>query len=215
MFAFLFLLFPCALVAYCAKFYDRAVILTAVVGSVFSAIFCAIKFMFSFMHRVSPFNFFDNYIYVFLGQVLFPAAAVFAVFCLVSRDGAVFKSRMFFPLVASFYAIYLPFHIIVYNESAMSAYELFAKPVMFLSYIACMALCVVKITETIIAKKTYFAVAWCAIAICVLLVPAAIESAWIIGVQLWKWLVPFIAYVGVVSLLVVLYLTRREHASHE
>lgn len=197
MFAFLFLLFPCAIVAWCMKEKKRDTVFTVIIGLMSAVVFCAFKFMFFFMHRVVPFSFFANFIYVFFSQVFFPAAIVFGAFCAISRDSVDFKMKSFFPLVASFYAVYLPFQIIGYSESNMSAYEIFAKPVLFLAYIAGVAFCIYKIFEN--RKRNLFIVLWAFFAIIIVLAPAAIEATWMIGMAWWKWVLPFALYVVIVA----------------
>lgn len=205
MFAFLFLLFPCAIVAYCFKFGNRSSVLVAIVGAVTSIIFCAIEFMFVFMHRVVPFDFWRNCLYVYLTQVFFPLAAVFAIFCLASKDSCEFKAKMFFPLTASFYAIYVPFYILSYNMSALSAFELFGKPVMFLSYIAFMSVCVQVVVSSVKSKSNVKAALWIFVAILFSAVPAAVEAAWLIGVFFVWWLLGLVFYVAVTVLVILLW----------
>lgn len=205
MFAFLFLLFPCAIAAYCFKFGNKYSVFVAAIGAVASVIFCAIEFMFVFMHRVVPFSFWSNFLYVYFSQVFFPLAAVFAIFCVVSKDSCEFKAKMFFPLTASFYAIYVPFYILSYNMSALSAFELFGKPVMFLAYIAFMSVCVQVVVSSVKSKSNVKAALWIFVAILFSVVPAAIEAAWLIGVFFVWWLLGLVFYVAVTVLVILLW----------
>lgn len=195
MFLFLIILLPSALAYYLISADDKAVIPVALTGVLSSALFCALKAFFSFMYRVPSASFLPNYAYVLLGQTLIPSAVVYLLFFFLSKDELSFRVKSYFPLLCSFFAVYLPYHVIAGSASSYSVFELFLKPALYLMMLAASALCVRFVFRSFGENNRKKKIVWIA-ALCVsLLAPAAVETAWFIGLPFWAWLVPWAAYV--------------------
>jgi hypothetical protein len=195
MFLFLIILLPSVLVYNLIDSDDKAVIPVALTGVLSSVLFCALKAFFSFMYHISSAAFFPNYAYVLFGQTLVPVAVVYLLFFFVSKDEISFRIKSYFPLMCSFYSIYLPYHIIAGSSSAYSAFELFLKPVLYLMMLAVSALCVRFVFRSLEMRNIKAKINWI-LALCVtLLLPAAIETLWFMGFPVWIWFLLWSAYV--------------------
>ena len=181
MFLFLIILLPSALAYYLISADDKAVIPVALTGVLSSALFCALKAFFSFMYRIPSASFLPNYAYVLFGQILVPSAVVYLLFFFLSKDDLSFRVKSYFPLLCSFFAVYLPYHVIAGSASSYSVFELFLKPVLYLMMLESSALCVRFVFRSFGEKNKKTKAVWISALCTSLLVPAAIETAWFIG----------------------------------
>jgi len=134
MLLFSFVLLVLLLISYCG-FRKNGKILPIIVSGVLSAILvCSFKTLFLFSHRIVPYSFGQNYIYLLFRQTIIPVIVLYAVFCLISKDSLEYKINAFFPLELSFFAVFLPHIIISTSEGLYSGFTLFVKPVLY----ACM-----------------------------------------------------------------------------
>jgi hypothetical protein len=85
------------------------------------------------MHRIPSAGFWLNFLYIVFSQTAVPAVVVFLLFVYLSKDTIEFRIGSYFPLLCSFYAVYLPYHIMAGSGSAYSFFELFLKPLMYLA----------------------------------------------------------------------------------
>ena len=142
MFLFLILVLPAALVYYLSKEDDRAEISVVLTGFLSSALSCTLKAFFGFMHRIPSAGFWLNFLYIVFSQTAVPAVVVFLLFVYLSKDTIEFRIGSYFPLLCSFYAVYLPYHIMAGSGSAYSFFELFLKPLMYLAMLLASSICV-------------------------------------------------------------------------
>ena len=68
------------------------------IGILTGIIVCACQSFFTFAHRVIPYNFMDNYLYLLFRQTILPLFILYLVFFLVSKDELQFKIDSFLPL---------------------------------------------------------------------------------------------------------------------
>ncbi len=195
MFLFLIILLPSALAYYLISADDKAVIPVALTGILSAALFCALKAFFSFIYRVPSASFLPNYAYVLFGQTLVPSAVVYLLFFFLSKDTLLFRIKSCFPLLCSFFAVYLPYHVIAGSASSYSVFELFLKPVLYLMMLTSASLCVRFVFRSFGENGRKMKIVWISALCVILLVPAAVETAWFIGLPFWAWLVPWAAYV--------------------
>ncbi|MCK9169072.1 MAG: hypothetical protein M0P01_01510 [Treponema sp.] len=195
MFLFLIILLPSALVYSLINFDDKAVIPVVLTGVLSSVLFCALKAFFSFMYRVAAAEFLSNYAYILFGQTLAPVAVVYMLFFFLSKDDVSFRIKSYFPLMCSFYSIYMPFHIIAGSGSSYSAFELFLKPVLYLMMLVSSSLCVRFVFRSFGTRDIKPKIIWILVLCVSLLLPAAIETLWFIGFPVWIWLVLWMVYV--------------------
>ena len=111
MYSFLILSIPATVIFYCcihteysfkSFFGPIAIGLTA---GIISAIF---KEYFIFSAYVATSGFFEHFLHI-LKTTFFPPVILFAFWDLFSKDGTRYKTTSAFPLLASFYAIFLPY----------------------------------------------------------------------------------------------------------
>jgi hypothetical protein len=195
MYLFLIIVLPSALVYYSINVRDKAVIPVVITGMLSSALFCALKAFFSFMYRIPSAAFFPNYLYILFGQTLFPCAVVYLLFFFLSKDEESFRIQSYFPLLCSFFTVYLPFHILAGSSSAYSFFELFLKPVLYLMMLSASAICVRYVFRAFGSGSTRVRAVWISTLCASLFLPAAAETLWFTGRPVWTWLVLYAAYV--------------------
>ncbi len=187
MYLFLLLLFPgCLAIWILSKEGPKSVCLfNAFLGFILAAFFCAFKFFFAPFYFLTPDSFIRNFIHIFLEQILLPLGVLTAAFFFVfKKDKVLERVQKIFPLYAGFYAVYLPFRIL--NDSLpYSAYGLFAKPILFLLMLLLLNKCqnflFVAAQRALLTPKQAL-LFWFAFALGLLL-PAVIESLWILGMN--------------------------------
>ena len=195
MYLFLIILFPAALVWYLISTDDKAAVPVVLTGALSSVLFCALKAFFSFMYHLSSASFLSGYVYILFGQTLIPVTVVYLLFFFLSRDTVLFRIKSYFPLTASFFAVYLPYHILAGGSSFYSVFELFMKPVLYLMMLVMSALCIQFVYRSFSAKSIKMRILWILLLLASLLVPAAIETVWFSGLPVWLWLILWLGYV--------------------
>ena len=158
MLLFLIFLLPCALITYALILKDKKIILPVFAGLITATLVCSCRYFFSYEHRLVYYSFAGNFAYYLIKQNFLPLLIVSALFALVSRDSAEYKFNNFFPLLGSFFAVYLPYCVITSSEIYYQAYDLFLKPVIYLAMLAQISICLIKLWQAITAKKALFLV---------------------------------------------------------
>lgn len=171
-------------------FKDPMQIPVVITGVLSSVIFCILKAFFSYMHRVAPAGFVWNFIYILFARILLPVIIVYLLFLHFSNDDRQFKARSFFPLLGSFYTVFLPYCIIAGNGSAFSFFELFLEPVMYGLMLLSAAECVQMIYDN---GWRFLSTAGLVLA---LVTPAAVQTCWFTGMSFAIWLSLYIVYTG-------------------
>ncbi|WP_308692526.1 hypothetical protein [uncultured Treponema sp.] len=133
MYSFLILSIPAAIVFYCCIHTEYsfksffAPIAIGLTAGIVSAIF---KEYFIFSAYVATSGFFEHFLHI-LKTTLLPPAFLFALWDLFSKDETRYKATAAFPLLASFYAIFLPYTSISSPEKH-SFFFLFENPILFI-----------------------------------------------------------------------------------
>ena len=141
MLVFMFVLLPLALLLFFTYSKERKFQPVFFIGVISATLLCVCKALFVFAHRVVPNSFSDNYFYFLLHESLLPQVILFGLYFLIAKDDVKFKFNSYFPLLCSFYALYLPYCIISSNESEVySGFCIFVKPVIFLAMLVQCAL---------------------------------------------------------------------------
>ena len=133
MLLFLILLLPVTLLAYALIKKDRTIILPVFAGLITASVVCACRFFFTYEHHLIYYSFAQNFVYYLVKQNLLPLVIVSAVYALISRDTAEYKIKNFFPLMCTYFAVYLPYCVITSSEVYYQSYDLFLKPVIYLA----------------------------------------------------------------------------------
>lgn len=131
----MFVLIPAVLIYASLKAENKIINLLIVIGGVCGVLVSAITAVFSYMHRIPEYNFFSNFVYYVLRIYGLPMVLLFLVHIVCTKDDRLVRIKAFFPLVASFYAIYMPYIIVSSGNSAYAFFSLFIKPVLVLSMI--------------------------------------------------------------------------------
>ena len=157
MLLFLLTLLPFALILYSFLKKDKKIILPVFAGLVTAVVVCACRFFFTYEHRLIYDSFSENYIYYLVKQNLLPLLIVSAVYALVSRDTAEYKIDNFFPLLCTFFIVYLPYCVITASEFYYQAYDIFLKPVIYLAMLVMISFCLKNGWNSITSKNMFFA----------------------------------------------------------
>ena len=135
MILFLLLLLPLSLIIYVLDVKDKKMITTIFIGA-FTAIFVSFcRMFFSFTHRIIPYEFSNNFWYYIIYQNLLPIILLYGIFFLISKDEMEYKIKNIFPLLCSYFAIYLPYCVMSMSEFYYQGYDIFLKPVIYLAMI--------------------------------------------------------------------------------
>lgn len=131
MLLFTFLFFPLLIALFCLKKNAKDFIPPIFCGILLSLICCLIKFFFFHSHRIIPFSFSENFIFLLTRQSLVPFILVFLLFFCFSRDCLQTKINSLCLLELSFYAIFLPYLIVSSSEGVFLRFAIFVKPILF------------------------------------------------------------------------------------
>jgi hypothetical protein len=195
MYLFLIILFPAALAWYIISTDDKAAVSVVLTGALSSVLFCALKAFFTFMYHLASTAFLPDYAYILFGQILVPVIIVYLLFFFLSRDTVSFRIKSYFPLMCSFFSVYLPYHILAGSASSYSVFELFMKPIIYLMMLVMSALCIKFVYRSFTEKNKKMQIQWILLLLVSLLVPAAVETVWFTGLPVWLWLVLWLVYV--------------------
>lgn len=189
MLCFTILLLPLFLCFYCFSQKTLKVVIPIFFGVMTGILLCAFKVFFLYAHRVIPYDYFSNFGYLIIRQTLFPAVIVYGLFFLFSKDDFEYKGNFCYPLLLSFYMIYLPYSIISTAEGLYSFYSVFIKPLMFAIMIYLVSDFVKKLLNNIQTKNVSSIVLYSGFILLSLIIPSILESFIIIDK------VVFVAYV--------------------
>lgn len=142
MILFLVLLFPIAIAIYFLQTQEKKYLPAVYVGVMAGLLFCAFRIFFMYEHRLINASFLPNYLYYFFRNGFLPILFVYGLFYLFTKDIQEYKISSFFPLISSFYAIYLPYYVVSNTESVYTPYSVFLMPVLYLAMIVQISMCV-------------------------------------------------------------------------
>ncbi len=183
MYLFMLLLLPLILAAWI--FYKREphqipVIFTGLISAV---LVCGFRAFFLYSHRIIPLSFESNMLYLLIRQTLLPIMVLYGVFFAVSRDTISYKVEALFPLLISFYMLYLPYTILSGADHIITTFLLFVKPVLFTVMIFSLGLSAKHIEKNINAKKYFFTAVWILISLISIVVPSVLETMYILDMS--------------------------------
>ena len=184
---FLLLLFPLSFAIWiCSKKESWApYFFNAFLGLFLAAVFCSYKYFFSPYYFLTPDSFFRNFIHIFLEQILLPLSVLTAAFLFIyKKDKLAVRLQNIFPFYMGFYAVYTPFRVLG-GQPPYPAFALFVKPAMFLLMILVLnsrqKVLFVPAKRALLSTKEA-AVYWASFAVD-LIMPAAVEALWILGMK--------------------------------
>lgn len=179
MLAFLLLFIPFLLGLYCAYKKDGRNVLVISIGTVVAVLLCTIKSMFFFSHRVVPYSFGMNLYYHFIQGIL-PLVLLIIIYFLLTKGNFDEKVEFVFPLIASFFMVYLPYFAMNSVESSVySSYVLFIRPIIYGSLLIYVSYCLNYINKFL--KNKLIVVAMVILLIVCLALPVVFDSLYDIG----------------------------------
>ena len=179
----MFLLLPLILAAWCFYKKDSHLIPVIFAGLITAVLVCGFRAFFLYSHRIIPFSFERNMLYLLLRQTLLPVILIYGLFFLISKDTISYKVEALFPLLLSFYMLYLPYTILSGAEHIFTTFPLFIKPVLFTVMIFSLGLSAKHIEKTILGKKYVFTAIWIIISLVSIIVPSVLESMYIMDMS--------------------------------
>ncbi len=204
MYLFMFLLLPLILAAWCFYKKDSHLIPVIFTGLVAAVLVCGFKAFFLYSHRIIPYSFESNVIFLLVRQTLIPVVLLYGIFFAWSKDEISYKVEALFPLLLSFYMLYLPYTIISTSEGLYTTFPLFVKPVIFMVMIFSLGLGAKHIEKTVRNKKILFTVIWICISLVSLVVPSLLETMYILDVNYLLVLILSALYSGALPVLFIL-----------
>ena len=160
---------------------------------------CCIKEFFIFSFYIKTDSFIKNCLHVFFKDSALPFIALGICHLLLCKDDFEYKTEAFFVLLASFYALYIPYFVISAMERN-SIYYLFFKPIVFAEMSLLISLVIPLFLNKKTTKNTKEIILLSAITMLICLVPAVIENLWYFSILKILWLIVFCIYTYVCGL---------------
>ncbi len=173
-------------------------------GLVSAVLVCGFRAFFLYSHRIVPFSFEMNMWYLLIRQTLLPVILLYGLFFLISKDTVSYKVRALFPLLISFYLLYLPYTILSGSEKIITTFPLFIKPVLFTVMIFSLGLSANHIEKTVRAKKYVFTAIWIIVALISIVAPSLLETMYIMDMSYFMILVCSGVYSAVLPVMFIL-----------
>ncbi len=184
MFLFLILLFPTALYFCCSHSSKKIYGFLVATGAFLGILASGGTALFSYMHRIPEFSVVSNFFYYFLKEYVLPLILIYALYFFATKDSVEFKVKSFFPVVAAFYAVYMPYCVIASSSEAFSFFQLFIKPVLMLSMVFMASFFSYRIYCAAISKNIGKIVFLSLLALVMLLIPPALETMELLSIAL-------------------------------
>lgn len=176
MFLFLILLFPTALYFCCSHSSKKIYGFLVATGAFLGILASGGTALFSYMHRIPEFSVVSNFFYYFLKEYVLPLILVYALYFFATKDSVEFRVKAFFPVVAAFYAVYMPYCVIASSSAAFSFFQLFIKPVLMLSMVFMASFFAYRIFCAAVSRNIRKIVVLSLFALVMLLIPPALET---------------------------------------
>lgn len=191
MLLFMVILLPAVLVFCGVRAADKAVVPVAVTGAACGVLVSFASALFSFRHRIPAFSFASNFSFYAAEEYVLPLILLYIIYFFITKDSVEFRVRSFLPVTAGFYSVYMPYCIISAAGASFSFFELFAKPVLFLSMLVLCAWLVFFIGKHSCEKSVRRIAVDSVIMAAVLFVPPFLNTLWLLKV-----LMPAVIVVG-------------------
>ena len=144
MLLFLILLIPCAIALYCIEKKDQKLVPIMFIGLMCAVVYSLIRIIFFYSHRITLDSFLMNFLWYYIRLALLPNLVIYSLYCLLTKGSAEFKINSFFPLMAVFYAVFIPYNVVAFTDSIYSGYDCFLKPVLYLAMLVELTICLKK-----------------------------------------------------------------------
>ena len=185
MLLFLFLLFPLSLLLFCVYRREKRFVPLIVIGAFTAVLICFFRILFTYAHRLVPYSFPENLIYSLTNFSVVPVVLLYGIYFLLTKDSIEVKVAAVFPLLMSFYMIYLPYKIVSASEYFYTGYSLFLRPAIYLSMVMQLSFSAEELFSKLKEKNVPFAIIQGLIIILYLFVPAVCDSLYAIAADFW------------------------------
>lgn len=177
------ILIPSILIFCCIRSRDNT-ISPVVVGTFVGVCVCMFIAFFSFKHRIPEYSFGINFLYYALIEYVLPLILLYVSYFFVSKDSLEFRIKTFFPITASFFSIYMPYCILSSADAAFSFFDLFVKPVVFLSMLIISAYFVFFIAKVACERNVKKIIILSVLFSLALFVPPFFNTIWLLKIML-------------------------------
>jgi hypothetical protein len=145
MYLFLFTCIPFALIIHILG-RKQSTDIAIIWGFFAGLVVCLLDYFFIFRDPMVSTAFKSRAFSAILFTGIVPQAGLFLPFALISRDSLQYKARCFFPLVASFYATFIPYRVL--NTPLLPGYfEILFLPLIYTLLTSAEGLCLCKLTK--------------------------------------------------------------------
>ncbi len=183
MYLFMLLLLPLILAAWCFYKKDPHMIPVIFTGLITAVLVCGFRAFFLYSHRIIPLSFAANMVYLLVRQTLLPVLVLYGIFFLISKDTLSYKIEAIFPLLISFYILYLPYTILSSSEKIITSFPLLVKPLLFTVMIFSLALCAKHIEKAVTGKKYFSGAVWSLISLVCVVFPSVMETMYLLDMS--------------------------------
>ena len=198
------ILLPLLIAGFCFTTKEKRLITVIGLGLLSAIFVAAFQAFFTFAHRIIPYDFVENFLYLAFRQAFLPVIILYGLYLLISRDDTKLKITSFLPLELSFYAIYLPYLTVTTSEGLYSAFALFFKPLLFAAMLLQLSIFINWIYISAKSKKFYFSVLFVILALAWLFLPAVFEAFFLLQLYPLLWIIGGVVYILLPVVLLVL-----------
>ena len=178
--AFLLLSFPLSIICFinAQKNYSAKAFVPAILfGSIPAIILCIILEFFYFSNFIWTENVFRSFLHIFILYSIIPFVCGQALFFIFSRDKLEYKLKAIFPLLSSFFAIYLPYQVLI-SEDSLSFFTLFFKPILLILFCLSLSFSLQWLRQSVKAKNTAQIIFSLILFFISLIFPSFVEILW-------------------------------------
>lgn len=194
MYTFLVLLFPISLLRHIVRSNDKAEVNMAGIAASVSIIICTCKAFLTFSYRVATPSFVIETLYYFITMTVAPVAISCVILLILRCYDKGRRICALFAVVASFYAIYLPFTTLAGPASSYSPYELFFRPPLYLMMTTNIGFCARLIAASHANKALHLRHIGYPMLMLFIIMPCVTDAMWYTSVQSIAYLVMWGAY---------------------
>lgn len=180
MFAFLFLAIPSILVCYCLsdnQFDSKKSFIPPILFGFLTGIFyITIKEFFIFESQMQIASFWKKSLSFFIYKDFLPSLILTAIFMIFSKDSASYKISSLIPLILSFYAIFIPYDVIISEKRTF--YMLFTRTIIAISAIFSFSFLIRLASENFKNKNVKFGILFSILSLFIFFIPSLAYSIW-------------------------------------
>jgi len=180
MLLFLLLILPVSLILYLYTTKLTKVAPVILIGFITSVLVCGFRAFVLYSHRVVPYSFEGNFIYILIREYVLPVIVLYLLYFFITKDKVEYKVEAFIPLMLGFYSVYLPYVVISGTDSVYSGFEIFVKPVLIMVMIYQLGFIVQKFYKFLCNRKILLLVLCVIAGLIYIVVPSLLETLYLL-----------------------------------